>query len=121
MLKRILDDIDYQKYDITLVSQIVRNAAQIKVLQALNKNIRILMRSGHMNAEKEEYVKYHCMIGKYLELNNYQELRQEISRDTIQNEWYRIFGEASFDKVIVCDNMAQKQMGFCKAIFQRNM
>ena len=37
MLKRILDDIDYQKYDITLVSQIVRNAAQIKVLQALNK------------------------------------------------------------------------------------
>lgn len=111
MLKRILDDIDYQKYDITLVSQIVRNAAQIKVLQALNKNIRILMRSGHMNAEKEEYVKYHCMIGKYLELNNYQELRQEISRDTIQNEWYRIFGEASFDKVIVCDNMAQKQMG----------
>lgn len=52
-VKRILDDIDYQKYDITLVSQIVRNAAQIKVLQALNKNIRILMRSGHMNAEKK--------------------------------------------------------------------
>ena len=110
-LKRILDDVDYNRYDITLVSQVVRNPAQIKALQTLDKNIRILMRSGHMNSEKEDYLKYHCTIGKYLELDNYQELRKKISKNVIENEWNRIFGKTSFDKVIVCDNMAQQQMG----------
>ena len=90
-VKRIFGtDIDYQKYDITSSKSDSMKCRTTKVLQVQIKNIRILMRLGHMNGEKKRrQISLHDR--KISELNNYQELRDRKSwADTIQNEWYRI-------------------------------
>lgn len=119
-IRRILDNIDYNKYDITLISQVVRDPSGMKALQTLNKNVRILMRSGHLNATREDYLKYHCITQSHLELNNYDKLIQDISQNVIDNEWGRMFGKTSFDRVIICDAMLQGQIGLWHVLALRS-
>ena len=119
-LRRVLAHIDFETYDVTVLTPVVRDTQALKELQSLNDNVRILMRSGHMNADMEDYLIYHCVREEYLGFSNYETLTAQISKKAIDHEWKRLAGNAKFDIVITCENLTQEQMGFWHMLVRRS-
>ena len=119
-LRRVLAQTDFETYDVTVLIPVVRDAQALKELQSLNDNVRILMRSGHMNADMEDYLIYHCVREEYLGFANYETLTAQISKKVIDHEWKRLAGNAKFDIVITCENLMQEQMGFWHMLVRRS-
>lgn len=119
-LRRVLAHMDFETYDVTVLTPVVRDTQALKELQSLNDNVRILMRSGHMNADMEDYLIYHCVREEYLGFANYETLTAQISKKVIDHEWKRLAGNAKFDIVITCENLTQEQMGFWHMLVRRS-
>ena len=119
-LRRVLAHMDFETYDVTVLTPVVRDTQALKELQSLNDNVRILMRSGHMNADMEDYLIYHCVREEYLGFSNYETLTAQISKKAINHEWKRLAGNAKFDIVITCENLTQEQMGFWHMLVRRS-
>lgn len=119
-LRRVLAHMDFEIYDVTVLTPVVRDTQALKELQSLNDNVRILMRSGHMNADIEDYLIYHCVREEYLGFANYETLTAQISKKAIDHEWKRLVGNAKFDIVITCENLTQEQMGFWHMFVRRS-
>lgn len=117
---RVLDHIDLEDYDVTILTPVVRDSEAIKSLENLNDQIRILMRSGHMNATMDDYLIYHCVREEYLGFDQYDALIDQISKESIENEWKRLVGNTHFDAVLFCDNLTQEQMGFWHMLIRRS-
>lgn len=117
-LKRVLDQADYEKYDITLITKVVRDAKETKAIETLNPKIRVLMRSGHLNAEEKQYIAYDCLRQDVLAFDSAEELTAKLSEETVNNELRRIVGNAKFDLGILCDNEDKDLLGIWNLLFQ---
>lgn len=119
-LRRVLAQMDFETYDVTVLTPVVRDTQALKELQSLNDNVRILMRSGNMNADMEDYLIYHCVREEYLGFANYETLTAQISKKAIDHEWKRLAGNTKFDIAVVCENLTQEQMGFWHMLVRRS-
>lgn len=117
-IARIIDNIDYSRFDVTLLTKVVRGDKGLKALESLNKNVRILMRSGYMDMTENEFESYYYIDKCFLDLSNPKEYFNNISRETIKNEWKRLMGTDQFDVAILCDNELKDHMGFWQMMYR---
>lgn len=117
-IARIIDNIDYSRFDVTLLTKVVRGDKGLKALESLNKNVRILMRSGYMVMTENEFESDFYIDKCYLDLSNPIEYFNDISNETIKNEWKRLLGTDQFDVAILCDNKSKDHMGFWQMMYR---
>ncbi|MDD3746248.1 MAG: CDP-glycerol glycerophosphotransferase family protein [Anaerostipes sp.] len=118
-LIRVVNQIDFDQYDITVISKVVRGDFGIKSLESLDSRVRVLMRSGHMNVTTDKYRIYDYLQRGYLALENSNEIGQKISKSTLEDEWKRMTGKTSFDIGIMCDSNLKDQNGIWNELFCR--
>lgn len=100
-LKNILDWVDYDKYDVTLVSQNPKKELYINNLQSINDKVRIIARSGRTIASKGEENHWRQLRKFFYKSNDIESLYKEIPYDILEREWQRVAGGVDFDKVIL--------------------
>lgn len=93
-----LNQIDYKKYDVTLITGQGATPVQKNVLEKLNKNVRILINNKALNCKFLHNRKMYKAIrrGKIA-------LSQASEELCFDREWQRITGKAAFDKLILVD------------------
>lgn len=116
-IARMVNNIDYSRFDVTLLTKVVRGDKGLKALESLNKNVRILMRSGYMDMSEKEFESYYYIDKCFLDLSNPKEYFNKISKETIKNEWKRLMGTDQFDVAILCDNELKDHMGFWQMMY----
>ncbi len=94
-LIKYFDTIDYEKYDITLLSGKPHDAYQKQYLENLNKNVRILINNYAPNIHHKKLKKIYSLIAKG-EIS-YEEAGNIIN---MQHEWHRLVGISEFDELI---------------------
>lgn len=117
-IARLIESIDYSKFDVTLLTKVVRDDKGVKALESLNHNVRILMRSGYMDMLENEFESYYCIDKCYLDLSNPVEYFSKISKETIHLEWRRLLGTDKFDIAALCDNELKDHMGFWQMMYK---
>ena len=100
-LKNILSWIDYDRYDVTLVSQNPKKEVYINNLQSIDDNVRIIARSGRTISSKEEAKHWSQLRKLFYKTDDIESLYNEIPYDMLEREWQRVAGGVSFDKVIL--------------------
>ncbi|MGN0384209.1 MAG: CDP-glycerol glycerophosphotransferase family protein, partial [Eubacterium sp.] len=99
-LKAFLENIDYSKYDVTLVSPKVVDPKQQDFVNSLNRNVRIIYRAGALSTNEADYIKTQYLIYNMLYLEDISEGLKEIPRELMKREKRRIFGDVKFDVLI---------------------
>ena len=96
-LINLLDNIDYEKYDITLIATINKNSEFLNNIQKLNDKVRLVFKIGRVNQTLfEDYRNY---ITKQRGLRN--KFLKTIHPDKMyKREFQRIFGKTNFDYII---------------------
>ena len=106
-LIKYFDTIDYDKYDITLLSGKPTDAHQKQVLEDINKNVRILINDMAPNVNHRKLKKIYSRLQK-------GKITIEKASDIInmQHEWRRLVGISEFDKLIFVqpNNMPENWM-----------
>lgn len=100
-LKNILSWIDYDKYDVTLVSQNPKKEVYINNLQSIDDNVRIIARSGRTIASEKEAKHWRQLRKMFYKTDDIEGLYNEIPYDMLEREWRRVAGGVTFDKVIL--------------------
>lgn len=97
-----LEYVDYEKYDITLVTTKPRDPAELYRLTQLPQWVRVLFRGGHMlygNTQKPQVKAY--VDDFWLISEEEREKRYPAMQKICAYEWEKIFGGASFDTVVL--------------------
>lgn len=100
-LKNILDWIDYDKYDVTLISQNPKREEYIHNLQSINENVRIIARNGRTIASREEANHWSQLRKQFYKTSNIEGLYKQIPHEILEREWQRVAGGVDFDKIIL--------------------
>lgn len=93
----LLNNIDYTKYDVSIISTSELNKVSEYNISNVNYNAKIIYRCGKMLSLKNEYVKYKHISSNGL-LENINEDKEILS--LYQREFKRLFGNSKFDVVI---------------------
>ena len=94
-LIKYFDNIDYEKYDITLLTAKPRDKWQKQILENINDNVRILVNDQAPNINPRKLAKLYKNIAK--NKITYTEAANIIN---IKHEWNRLVGISEFDKLI---------------------
>src|SRR5690606_14902922 len=96
-LINLLDNIDYEKYDITLLATINKNSEFLNNIQKLNDKVRLVFKVGRVN--KTLFEDYRNYITKQRGVRS--KLLKIIYPDKLyKREFKRIFGKTNFDYII---------------------
>lgn len=96
-LINLLDNIDYEKYDVTLLATITKNNEVLSNMQKLNDKVRLVFKTGRVNQTLfEDYRNY---ITKQRGLTS-NFLKTIYPDKMYKREFKRIFGKANFDYII---------------------
>lgn len=90
------NNIDYNKYDITLLTENPKKGNQHEFLEGINENVRILVNNGNLNAGAKKIWKIYngLMTEKITYAYAYDALNME-------HEWHRLVGFSEFDRLIL--------------------
>ena len=94
-LIKYFDTIDYDKYDITLLSGKPIDAHQKQVLEDINKNVRILINDMAPNVNHRKLKKIYSRLQK-----SKITITKASNIINMQHEWHRLVGISEFDKLI---------------------
>ncbi len=96
-LANLLNEIDYEKYDVTVLVEPSRDRVQKELIMHLNPKARVIVRPGAMPRTVSEEIRNHF----YTQANPIRGLRKVIfPRKAYEREFRRLFGEAVFDYII---------------------
>jgi CDP-glycerol glycerophosphotransferase (TagB/SpsB family) len=104
-LTKLFDVIDYNKYDITLLSPKIRNVRMLNYLQSINKNVRILIRVGMTNYSKKDYKFFEKIKNPNFLFDKFDTIYNEFPKKTLSDEWTRNIGCSSFDTAVFVGNI----------------
>ncbi len=100
-LFQMLNRIDYERYDVTLVSDNRLNfEAESRAEKQINKNVRVFYRTGRMVQIPREYISFHYAMSNLFYHDNMKRILRRINPKECSNEWIRILGYASFDYAV---------------------
>ena len=93
----LLDNIDYHKYDVTILTNNTKNKEILSNLNKVNKNVRIILRKGPFLTDIVDYYKNTFVKNRGL----YTFIEKSLyPREAFKREFYKIFGISKFDHVI---------------------
>lgn len=95
-LRYRLDNIDYDKFDVTLVAPKPRGKVALQNCLDFNKNIRMLIRTGYMTSDQDEGPMWNMQ--KYAPFTDGK--IDHVLRRMFKREYMRAFGESRFDYLI---------------------
>lgn len=97
-----LEYVDYEKYDVTLVSSSPKGGVNMSTLAGLPKQVRVLLRRGYIllgarqKMESAEYTKDFWLMPEEERRDGHPEMQVVYA-----HEWRKIFGWASFDTMVL--------------------
>ncbi|EMY35718.1 teichoic acid synthase [Arthrobacter crystallopoietes BAB-32] len=93
----LLDNIDYSRFDVSVLYSYSRNAAKMANADRINRNVRLFPRQGYPNVGLKDRQKYRAMLkGGLPDGVDFTSSAQPIWDD----EWYRCFGDSEFDYIV---------------------
>ncbi len=95
-LLKYVDEIDYDKYDVTLLTGKPKNAIQKETLENLNKNIRILLNDHAPNVSQNKLNKIYNRLAR-----GKISLAEACNVINMEHEWRRLVGSCEFDELIL--------------------
>lgn len=99
-IKLIANNIDYDKYDFTLVVKRPANGKSEEVLQSINDKMRIVYRKGTFSCTEDEYIKTQYLLKNFDAFEDIDEAQKKLDREIIDRECKRIFGDMEFSEVL---------------------
>lgn len=99
-IKLIADNINYDKYDLTLVLKRPTNGNSEEELQSINERIRIIYRKGTFSCTKEEYIRIQYLLKNFDAFKEIQKAYDLLDKKVVQRECKRILGDMEFSEVI---------------------
>ncbi len=93
----LLDNIDYEKYDVTIFTNYNTNAEVIENLNSVNENVRIILRKGPLLANIMEY--YRNLLIRNRGVKSLIE-KKVYPKKLYKREFRKIFGNSTFDYAI---------------------
>lgn len=93
----LLDNIDYDRYDVTLFSDYNENQEVIENLNSVNKNVRIILRTYPLLANTKEF--YRNLIIRNRGIKSIFE-KTIYPKNLYEREFRKIFGHSTFDYAI---------------------
>ena len=99
-IKLFANNINYDKYDLTLLMKRPDNGNSEEVLQNINENMRIIYRRGTFPCNKEEYTKTQYLLKNFDSLKDIEKAYELLDRKIIQRECRRMLGDMEFLEVV---------------------
>ncbi|WP_438363288.1 glycosyltransferase [Staphylococcus carnosus] len=93
----LLENIDYEKYDVTIFLNNTHNQEILKNLEQVNENVRIILRKGPLLASTSE--KYRDIFVKNRGIKSLLE-KIVYPTEAYEREFRKIFGDSDFDYVV---------------------
>ena len=93
----LLENVDYDRYDITVYLGFNRNKDVIDNLYSLNDNVRVILRKGPLLANTSEYYRNLLVRNRGIK----SKIEEKIYPDALyQREFRKVFGNSAFDVVM---------------------
>lgn len=99
-LHLIANAIDYNEYDITLVTKRPENPNSEELLHDLRKEVRILYRRGTFSCTPEEYTDIQYLLKNFDSFEDLEKAYTLLNNEILRRECRRLFGDIQFSKVI---------------------
>lgn len=99
-IRLIANNIDYSKYDLTLVTKRPQNGNGEEVLQDINENVRIIYRKGTFSCTKDEYIKTQYLLKNFDSFKDFEKAYEKVDTSVMARECRRILGTMQFDELI---------------------
>lgn len=95
-LTRLFEEIDYDKYDVTLLTGKPKRGSQAEFLETLDPRVRILINNKNVNAVwRDKHRAFQGMRDRSITLEKASEVFRK------GNEWQRLVGDCKFDELVV--------------------
>ncbi len=94
-LVEYLDTIDYDKYDVTLLTRKPKKKQFAEILENLNENVRILVNNQAINYNPKKLKNIYDKL-----LSSKMSFKEACETVNIEHEWTRLVGNLKFDKLI---------------------
>lgn len=93
----LLDNIDYERFDVTVLVPASKDADKRRNARAINENVRVMVRDGRFNTGFFEERQRRKLTNSLWE----DPVENKRAQDAIwRNEWRRQFGDAKFDYIV---------------------
>ncbi len=100
-LTEIFKNIDYDKYDVTLLTGKPKKSVQARFLEELDPRVRILINNKNINATwAEKHKTFQGLRDRAISLDKAAEIFRK------GNEWQRLVGDCEFDELVVVRSKA---------------
>lgn len=97
----VLDWIDYEKYDVTvLTNRFMTYERMMEIQNQINPNVRMLWRAGMMLQNRECYIDFKYLSYNLIYGDDIESICQDIDDSMCKWEWRRLAGSAEFDQGI---------------------
>lgn len=100
-LYQLLHKMDYDKYDVTVLTTRPKAYSEENMVEkSIDKRARVLYRTGFLVQQEEEFIRHKSLMGALLFSEDFHEIRSQMNQEDFQNEWLRLCGQVTFDTVI---------------------
>lgn len=99
-IKLMADNINYEKYDLTLVTKRPFGGNSEEALQSFNDKMRIIYRKGTFSCSQKEYIKTQYLLKNFDSFEEIEKAYPMLDRKIIEREKRRILGDMEFSEVI---------------------
>lgn len=99
-IKLMAENIDYKKYDLTLVMKRPFGGNSEEVLQSFHDKMRVIYRKGTFSCSQKDYIKTQYLLKNFDSFEEIEKAYPMLDRKIIEREKRRILGDMEFSEVI---------------------
>lgn len=99
-IKLMAENIDYEKYDLTLVMKRPFGGNREEAVQSFHDKMRIIYRKGTFSCSQKDYIKTQYLLKNFDSFEEIEKAYPMLDRKIIEREKRRILGDMAFSQVI---------------------
>lgn len=99
-IKLMAENIDYEKYDLTLVMKRPFGGNSEEALQSFHDKMRVIYRKGTFSCSQKDYIKTQYLLKNFDSFKEIEKAYPMLDRKIIEREKRRILGDMEFSEVI---------------------
>jgi len=99
-LRRLLQSVDREKYDITIVVQNLKGISAEEALKQLGIRERVIIRKGSISYDTDGFVELQVLNDMLASSDDPIRVIDNLPQDVLRGEALRLFGDASFDEFL---------------------